>query len=129
LFRSLWLGTAASAAAVLLLFLCYLLFRNPATPEERERRRRAAVNAAGRITDGFITEVEVFDTPGGATVHVLHFSYTLNGVTYSAAQDITSLLAYIDRDPQRLAGPVGVKYLPGNPSNSIVICEGWSGIR
>ena len=116
-----WL--VAAPAAALLFALVYFLARRRIPPEERERRRRLAVSAAGRITDGLITEVE---TVGDS--HLLHFSYTLSGVNYSAAQDITALVGRIDRDPYRIAGPVSVKYLPGNPSNSIVICEEWSGI-
>ncbi len=116
-------------AAAALLILVYLLLRRPVTPEERERRRRRAVNTSGRIIDGLITEVRVLEGPAGAASHLLYFSYNLHGVTYAAAQDITSLLAHIDRDPYRLAGPVLVKYLPRNPPNSIVICEEWSGLR
>jgi hypothetical protein len=125
---SLWLVAVTIPAAVLLLIGIYWLLRRRITPEEMERRRRLAVNASGRITDGLITEAQLVETPTRAASHLLHFSYTLNGVAYSAAQDITALLAHIDRDPHRLAGPASVKYLPDNPSNSIVICEGWSGI-
>ncbi len=99
------------------------------TPEERERRRRQLVNARGRIADALITDVGVSENPSGGASHWLHYSYDLRGVTYHAAQDITSLLAHLPRDPQTLAGPASVKYLPGNPSNSIVLCEEWSGLR
>lgn len=124
---SLWLPAVAVAAALLLIGV-YLLLRRRITPEEMERRRRLAVNASGRITDGLITEAQLVETPSRGASHLLHFTYTLNGVAYSAAQDITTLLAHIDRDPHRLAGPASVKYLPDNPSNSIVICEQWCGI-
>ena len=127
--RSLWVPAVALAAATLLLILIYLLLRRRVTPEERERRRRLAVNAAGRITDGVITEVHTVENPGGGASHLAHFSYTLSGVTYSAAQDITHLLAHINRDPRHIAGPASIKYLPENPSNSIILCERWSGLR
>ena len=124
-----WLAAATiPTAAALVVFLIWLLGSRRVTPEERERRRRLKVNALGRITDGLITDVETIHTASGAILHLLHFSYTLSGVTYSAAQDITTLLAHLDGDPGRIAGAASVKYLPGNPSNSIVICEDWSGI-
>ena len=106
-----------------------LMARRRITPEEKERRRRQFVNQRGRITDAVITEVRVVDNPSGAASHWILYSYDLRGVGYTAAQDITSLLAHISRDPRTIAGPASVKYLPDNPFNSIVICERWSGFR
>ena len=125
--RDVWLA-AALPAALLVAVVAYLLARRKITPEERERRRRLAVNARGRITDGMITEVLAVDDPAGRPSQLVHFSYELHGVTYTAAQDVTPLLEFIG-DLARLGGPVSVKYLPGNPSNSIVLCEDWSGLR
>jgi len=119
------LATGLAGGAVVL----WLLLRRRPTPEERERRRRQAVNARGRIHDGVILEVQAVQAPSGAVCHLLQYSYDLHGVGYTAAQDISALLAYVPGDPRRLAGPVSVKYLPRNPSNSIVICEQWSGLR
>ena len=113
---------AAVLVSVALFVLIWLWSNRSLTPEERERRRRLRVNAVGRITDGLITDVDV-------AIHVVHFNYTLNGVTYAATQDITTLLEYLGRSPERLGGPASVKYLPRNHSNSIVICEKWSGLR
>jgi hypothetical protein len=107
----------------------WLLLRRRITPEEQERRRRLQVNAAGRITDALITEVRTLESAGGAVSHLMHYTYTIRGVTYAATQDITGMLAHLDRDPERLLGPAGVKYVPKNPYNSIVICEEWSGLR
>ena len=125
--RYVWLAAAVSAA-LLAAIAAYLLAHRKVTPEERERRRRHAVNARGRITDGVITEVLVVDNPAGSPSHLVHFTYELHGVTYAAAQDVAPLLGRI-RHPERMGGPVSVKYLPGNPSNSIVVCEDWSGLR
>ena len=105
------------------------VWRRRLTPEERERRRRLEVNARGRITDGVITEVLTVEAPSGRASHLLHYSYDLHGVSYSAAQDITDLVEHLRRDPGCIGGPSSVKYLPRNPSNSIVICEQWSGLR
>lgn len=123
-----WAAAATILAAGLLVLLICWWGARTITPQERERRRRLRVHARGRITDGLITDVEVIPAPSGDSSNVLHFSYTLNGVAYTAAQDITTLLARLDSDPDRIAGPASVKYLPDNPFNSIVICEQWSGI-
>ena len=123
-----WIPLAVTAAVLVPAALILIRGRR-ITPEERERRRRLAVNAQGRITDAVITDVHTVQTPAGAVCHYLHYNYDLAGVGYSAAQDITALLAYIEGDPRRFAGPASVKFLPENPSNSIVICERWSGLR
>jgi len=128
-FASPWLVAAAIAAAALLAVVLYALISNKPTPERQERLRRLAVNASGRLRDAVITEVRTSATPCGGIAHWLDYTYDLNGVGYSATQDITALLAHIDRNPRLIAGPASVKYLPANPSNSIVICEHWSGLR
>ena len=35
----------------------------------------------------------------------------------------------LPEDPDRLIGPVYMKYTPRNPANSIIVCEQWSGLR
>ena len=124
-----WLVTVGVPAATAIVAIAVVLVRRRPTPEERERRRRATVHARGRITDALITEVRVVETPAGGASHWLDYCYDLRGVSYTASQDITALLAHIDGDARRIAGPASVKYLPDNPSNSIVISEGWSGLR
>jgi len=122
-----WIVAVAVPAAALVVVL--LVVRRRVTPEERERRRRSEVNAQGRITDAYITEVRVMESATGGTSHWLDYSYDLRGVNYTASQDITALLAHLRQDPSCIAGPASVKYLPDNPSNSIIICEKWSGLR
>ena len=124
-----WIVAVAVPAAAALVVGLLVLVRRRVTPEERERRRRSQVNAQGRITDAYITEVRVIESPTGGTSHWLDYSYDLRGVNYTASQDITALLAHLQQDPQGIAGPASVKYLPDNPSNSIIICERWSGLR
>jgi hypothetical protein len=53
----------------------------------------------------------------------------VNGVEYSATQDVSSILEHLPGPAAALAGPVTVKYIPGNPANSIVVSEEWSGLR
>ena len=98
----------------------WLLFRLRRDPRERERRRRDWVNLRGRLGDGVITEAER---------EMLYYSYTIRGVVYIASQDIAPLLDRIAVPPERLIGPVTLKYDVNNPANSIVICETWSGLR
>jgi hypothetical protein len=89
-------------------------------PEKRERKRRLHVHRNGRLGDAFITE---------ATESILYYSYSISGVQYTASQEIGSMRALLPSDPERLIGPVSLKYSSKNPANSILICEEWSGLR
>jgi len=110
----------AAAAAVLIIFAVSFLLRLRTNPAERERRRRLVVDREGKTTDGTLAEAE--DT-------ILHYSYMVAGVTYDASQDVSSLRGQLPADPGLLVGHVRVKYTPRNPTNSIVLCENWSGLR
>ena len=91
------------------------------SPEVRERRRRLAVNARGRLADGTITEVHE---------RVIFYSYSVGGAGYATSQDIAELWAVSGVQPENLIGcPVTVKYAMRDPANSIIVCEGWSGLR
>ncbi|MDP8982543.1 MAG: hypothetical protein M3O35_18350 [Acidobacteriota bacterium] len=107
-------------APPLLGFGVWLLFRLRRDPNERERRRRDYINLRGRLGDGLITE---------ADHDMLYYSYSIRGVVYMASQDIAPLIDRIGIPPERLIGPVTLKYDVNNPANSIVICENWSGLR
>ncbi len=110
----------ALIASVLLIALAvYIIFRHRLTPAERERRRRVTLNQGRRTAEGFITE---------AGPELIYYQYEVQGVTYFASQDVTSLVALLPADPGRLIGSVGVKFDPRNPANSIVLCEQWSGL-
>ena len=89
-------------------------------PDERERRRRLAVNLHGRMGDGTITDCQV-DT--------LYYNYSIRGVEYATAQDVSTLREFLPEDPALLFGPVTLKYSSKNPANSILLCEEWSGLR
>ena len=107
-------------SAALLILGVYIAFRIRRNPKDREQRRRLAVNLHGRIGDAMITEVHD---------GVIFYEYTVRGVVYTASQDISNLREHIPTDPDRLIGPVGLKYSTQNPANSIIICEHWSGLR
>jgi len=89
-------------------------------PQEKERLRRLAVNQRGRMGDAMITD---------ASENTIYYSYTLRGVEYHTAQDVVTLRYKLPEDPSTLIGPATMKYVPSNPSNSILLCEEWSGFR
>jgi len=90
------------------------------TPAQRERRRRLVVNRTGRMGDATIIDVRE---------GVLYHDYQVRGVCYTTSQDTSDFQDVLPPDLSVLIGPAGLKYSPGNPANSIVICEGWSGLR
>lgn len=94
------------------------------TPEEKERQRRLQINARGRITEGSL--VHQLEQEGR---RLLCFQYSVAQVTYNAAQDITTLSHAVRLEGVCDGMPARVKYDPKNPSNSIVICENWSGLE
>jgi hypothetical protein len=116
--------TAALAAAG---GLAWYLFRRPRpTEEEIERARRDLLASSGRITDGSIAEAPALSESRGDS-QLIVYNYRIGGVTYEAAQDVTSLGVLVEDIRTDL--PVQVRYEPHNPANSIVVAESWSGLR
>ncbi|MCI0347895.1 MAG: hypothetical protein L0Z53_00580 [Acidobacteriales bacterium] len=109
----------------------YLLSLRRKSPEQRERERRERINAIGRITDGIVLDFHEVPAKGGQSspVQLLVFNYDVAGVTYEASQDISHLRDYVDLQNGKLGLHASIKYDPQNPGNSIVIAEGWSGLR
>ena len=99
------------------------------TPEERERARRDQLTTHGRITDGTVIDVSELAHNGSGALQLLIYQYDVAGVSYEASQDVTNLRQYVDLHTCRIGLPASVKYDPQNPGNSIVIAEGWSGLR
>lgn len=93
--------------------------RSRVTPDERERRRRRMLVSLGKVGDATLAEIHD---------DLLIYSYAVRGASYTASQDISRLNAYLPSDLASL-GPVGVKYDPRNPANSIVLAEEWSGLQ
>jgi hypothetical protein len=115
-------------SAAVVLGLGSLLRGNRKNPEQIELERRTLLSNIGRITDGSVTEVQEFNSDG-RDYQVLIYTYDVSGVCYEAGQDVTQLSAYLDIQSCRLGLPASVKYDPHDPGNSIVIAEGWSGLR
>ena len=98
-------------------------------PDARERERRQWLNTTGRIIDGTVTDVQEIQHNGVGPIQLLFYRYEIAGVQYEASQDVTRLRQFIDVHSCRLGLPASIKYDPRNPGNSIVISEGWTGLR
>ena len=132
-------GGALIAAGTAVVFS---FFRRPSNPHEAERRRRSHLNQIGRICEGQVVELveqaagEAEKGGGSRRASANHggrklicYSYSISGVTFQTAQDITDLLDRILFDRLVAGQHTSVKYDPANPSNSILIAEDWSGLR
>ena len=106
----------------------YLVRRGRKTPDQLERERRIWISATGRITDGTVTDVGEMPRNGRGPAQLLFYKYDVGGVCYEASQDVTYLRQFLDLHSCRLGLHTSLKYDPHNPSNSIVIAEGWSGV-
>jgi hypothetical protein len=60
---------------------------------------------------------------------MLLFNYRIAGVDYECSQDITAMGDIVNPANVRAGFPCSVRYQPGNPQNSIVVAEGWTGLR
>jgi hypothetical protein len=132
--------------------------RKPEDPREAERQRRAYLNRIGRIVEGQVLDVldgnrssaadkdgvkpeavGVGKAPGlvpkrqgvklGSDPTLLHYTYSISGVTYETAQDITGLEGRIHLSRIAAGQVASVKYDPSNPSNSILLADDWSGLH
>lgn len=139
------LAFAGGSVAVILL-LVYAFLRPTENPEETERKRRLHLNLIGRIAEGQVVDLtELPATPEeprrswfGSRArplpdlrprNLVSYSYSISGVTYQTAQDVTGLESQV-RFERLVAGqPASVKYDPSNPSDSILVADDWSGLR
>ncbi len=128
------IATGTIFAVLLALVLWLILHRRP-TPEEIERARRQFLVQSGRLVDGMLLDVcEVTAPPRNREeearkLTLLLFNYRIGGVDYECSQDITDISGIVDAAHVRAGFPCSVRYQPGNPQNSIVIAEEWSGLR
>jgi len=125
-------------------------YRKPDDPEDEERRRRSQLNQVGRIVEGLV--VELVESQGSAAPEVpqamfsrrkaaapglggnglrrlVRYSYSIAGVTYETAQDVTGLEERLCLERIASGQPASVKYDPSNPSNSILVADDWSGLH
>jgi hypothetical protein len=107
----------------------WLVMRRRPTAEEIEHARRQFLVQSGRLVDGMLLDVYDVDGAEGLTLTFLLFSYRIGGVDYECSQEITAMRAIVNAAEVRAGFPCTVRYQPGNPYNSIVVAEGWTGLR
>jgi hypothetical protein len=124
-----WIAVGATGGLALLVGVVLRIRSRRKSAVERERERRLAVNATGRLTDGVLVESDCPEEidPAGRD-GLLFYRYKARGIEYSAAQDISALLPLTPPKVCSPGIPVQVKYNPQRPSDSIILCEQWSGL-
>jgi len=128
------------------------LRRKPIDGTEIERQRRAYLNKVGRIVEGQILDISenplpsddsvrhanpakntgakvASDAPTNGTQRLLYYTYSISGVTYETAQDVTGLEERLHLKRAAIGQTASVKYDPSNPSNSILLADDWSGLH
>jgi len=123
------IAAAAVLGAVLLALGLWMVFRKRPTAEELERARRLLLAHSGRLVDGMLLDVCEVEAEDGHTLTMLLYSYRIGGVDYESSQDITDMSGVVDALQVRAGFPCSARYQPGNPQNSIVVAEEWSGLR
>ena len=132
---------AAAATTVLVRWA-----RQTPDPEAPERFRRSRLSQFGRIVEGQILELveapasppppprfSLFrkGAPAPPNDHrtLVCYCYSISGVSYETAQDITGLEERAALHRVAAGQPASIKYDPSNPGNSILIADDWSGLR
>lgn len=118
-------ATAILAAAT----AAWLVLRKRPSAEEVERARRQFLVHSGRLVDGMLLDIYEVEAKDGRTLTMLLFSYRIAGVDYECSQDITAMRDLVNTADVRAGFPCTARYQPGNPYNSIVVGEGWTGLR
>jgi hypothetical protein len=142
-------GVAALGVIAVAITL-FRYFQKPDDPDSEERNRRFQLNQVGRIVEGLV--VELVEEPGApprpasnalfsrrkvampgdgvnGTRRLIRYSYSIAGVTYETAQDVTGLEERLCLERLAAGQPASVKYDPSNPSNSILVADDWSGLH
>jgi len=99
------------------------------SPDQLEQERRTRISEIGRITDGTVIDVNEMQSNGVGERQLLIYHYDVAGVSYEASQDVSCLRHLVDLHSCRTGLMTSIKYDPGNPGNSIVIAENWTGLR
>jgi hypothetical protein len=125
-----WELAAGIAAAILAsATAAWLVLRKRPTADELERARRDFLVHSGRLVDGMLLDIYEVEAKDGRALTMLLFSYRIAGVDYECSQDITAMRDLVNAAEVRAGFPCTARYQPGNPYNSIVVGEGWSGLR
>jgi hypothetical protein len=158
-FFSNWSELLPIAGLVIMAAIGIILWlrRKPIDASEIERQRRAYLNKVGRIVEGQILEIsenafpaddaKQHSTPAkhnpvsssgakitaaaanNGTQRLIYYTYSISGVTYETAQDVTGLEERLHLKRAAVGQTASVKYDPSNPSNSILLADDWSGLH
>jgi hypothetical protein len=128
------IGGGIAALAAIAAPLIWLALRKKPTAQEVERARRAFLVQMGRLVDGQLLDCYELESAKtrkepARTLTLLVFSYRIGGVDYECSQDITDMGEVINVSQIQAGFPCTVRYQSGNPQNSIVVAEGWTGLR
>ncbi len=107
----------------------FLLLRKRPSALELEVARRQLLTQSGRLVDGTLLDVCEIPSDDGRKLTMLLYGYRMGGVDYECTQDVSDMLTMIEVGDIRAGFPCSVRYQPGNPQNSIVVAEKWSGLR
>ncbi len=121
--------TTAVVMAAFAMAGVWLLLRKRPTADEMEHARRQFLVQSGRLVDGMLLDVVEVVADDGHSLTILIYNYRIGGVDYDCSQDVTSLGEVLDLTQVRAGFPCTVRYQPGNSQNSIVVAEGWTGLR
>lgn len=113
--------------AAIAIFASRSMKRKQPSAEEMERGRREYLEVSGRLVDGTITDAHWSHDGPNSTPETLIYQYSIGGVTYECGQDVIPLTEHVRH--VRIDLPVQVRFDPRNPGDSIVVAEGWSGLR
>jgi len=127
--RVLEIAAGAAVVAGLGAAGAWMFLRKRPSAEEQEVARRQLLTQAGRLVDGTLLDVCEIPAEDGRTLTMLLYGYRIGGVDYECTQDVSTILNVVDVATVRAGFPCSVRYQPGNPQNSIVVSERWSGIR
>lgn len=124
------IGLVAGAAVILIgaAIVILIKLRRKKDPAELERLRRTTLGRTGRIVSGEITGLIEPDAENAAPLQLV-YRYVVSGVSYEVAQDVSMMPQVAARAAHLVGKAIAAKYSMKHPSNSIVICEEWSGIR
>jgi len=123
------IAAGVTAVATIASLAIWLVMRRRPTTEQIEHARRQFLVQSGRLVDGMLLDVYDVEGDGGQKQTFLLFNYRIAGVDYECSQEITAMRGFVAAGEVRAGFPCTVRYQPGNPHNSIVIAEGWTGLR
>jgi hypothetical protein len=129
------IAAGAALMAALTAAGLWLMFHKRLSAEQLERARRQYLARSGRLVDGTLLDICEVEAPARSkreparTLTMLVYSYRIGGVDYESSQDITDMRGVVDADQVWAGFPCTARYQPGNPQNSIVVAEDWTGLR